>query len=253
METVIEVATIEDCDQVTSEVVENTRRALGMSSLEFSETLGWSQRKYQRTLDAASEDGLVPRDVALAVRGILSILSSDGLQEPTELQSPGAPSSPVGDEVPEIFQELADSPGSWTERIAPHIMRVLSDRASRGALITYGELAETLEDAGLTKRVWPRTAYAHPLGLVCSVCIELGKIRDQRIPLLTAIVVRSAGEPGVGFDGMVRHFLKKQEKGAYQDAWKRFKANRTAEIAVLQQEVFDFPYWSEVLKAAQVR
>jgi hypothetical protein len=78
-------------------------------------------------------------------------------------------------------------------------------------------------------------------------------MRDQRISLLTATVVRSAGEPGVGFDGMGRHFLKKQENGTHHDAWKRFKGNQTAKIVALQQEVFDLPYWSEVLKAAQFR
>lgn len=245
MKTIDGITTLDECDEVSAEVIEASRRALKLTTVAFAEALGWSQRKYQRVLEAAKDDGAVSRDVALAVRGASHILSMSGRTAAAAVRSAaGAENATV---VPAVFQELSDSPGSWTEHVAPHVMRALAARASEGALITYGELAETLEDANLTHRVWPRTAYANPLGLVCRVCIEVREVQCRRVPLLTAIVVRAGKEPGVGFDGMVRHFFKKHEGSEYLEAWRRYKADRANVISNLQKEVFRFKHWDEVL------
>src|SRR6202040_1119287 len=64
----------DQCDDVTADDIEHCRKQLGFTPRELAETLGWSTRKYHRTLEAAREDGAAPRDVVLSVIGLTRLM-----------------------------------------------------------------------------------------------------------------------------------------------------------------------------------
>jgi hypothetical protein len=239
VETILDVMDLNDFDGVTKQVVENTRKALGVTSSEIADQLGWAHRKYQRLLEAAEEDGAINRDMALAIYGLARLKLSK------KAVSTGFSQSVVLETVPIIFSHLAGNEDSWRVKVAPYLMRNLIELAKKGSTTTYGAEAERLEDAGRTDRVWPRTVYGHPLGLICDVCMSLSQVEGRRVPLLSSIVVAKSGLPGPGIDGMVQRFLRTHDDN-HKDSWREFRSDRAAGIASLQQEVFNFRHWDEV-------
>jgi hypothetical protein len=248
-----------DFDTVAVEEVEDCRRAVGATPSEFAEHLGWSSRKYQRVLEAAREaDGYVDRDVALAVRGIAHVLLAGGERSTPAMPNPDLMSFGENDGAsflggrtfPNILENITKSSGVWTAQVTPHLFRLIAGRALRRKLITYGEAATTLEERKLTKRVWPRTLYGMPLGVICYSLMDLGRETNIRIPPLSAIVVKADGEPGPGFDPVIRDFVKLYETGERaREQLARIKRDRQAMIQEIQDEVFNFPHWPGVLRA----
>lgn len=251
------LGSLEDFDTVPVEEVEACRRALGATPSEFAEQLGWSTRKYQRVLEAAREaDGYVDRDVALAIRGLANVLmgnDEDGAGEaiddpwPDEVEEK---SFLDGRTYPEILSNMLEESGEWTAQVTPHLFRLVASRAMRRKTVTYGEAATTLEERGLTRRVWPRTLYGMPLGRICYSLMKLGRKADIRIPLLSVIVIKASGEPGPGLDGVIRDFVKQYESGERAKVLlARLKTDRKALLQEMQDEVFKYKQWPGVLTA----
>ncbi|MXP65640.1 hypothetical protein E0493_20020 [Roseomonas sp. M0104] len=246
-------------DTVEAADIEAARRALQLTPPEFAEQLGWSLRKYQRTLEAAQDDGFVVRDVALAVRGLVDVLLGADDDGPAEsitdidvtLSTNSAAKAFLGGRVfPAILPNIAANSGEWTAQVTPHLLRLVAARAMRGKPITYGAAATTLEERGLTKRVWPRTLYGMPLGAICDAMMLLSREGGMRIPLLSAIVVKASGQPGTGIDGMIKKFIKQhEESGRAKELLVRLRRDREALIQELQGEVCTFPHWPGVVRA----
>ena len=235
---------LDDFDELDAKAIEKVREEIGMTTVGFADALGWPKRKYQRVLEGAKEDGAVSRDVALAVYGLTRFLGSEAKSESLEFRDV--------EEPPRFFADLAGTEDTWTVKVAPYLMQGLVQRAKSGQTTTYGAEAERLEAAGRTGRMWPRTVYGHPLGLICEACIHIGSIKKTSVPLLTAIVVAQSGEPGSGFDGMVQRHYKHRFGADYREMWRDYKANRSQTIIQIQSEVFDFPYWDQVLEEAGI-
>ena len=63
------VKKLDDFDDLDAETIEDARKEIGLTTVGFADALGWSKRKYQRVLEAAIDDGAVPRTSAsLAIR-----------------------------------------------------------------------------------------------------------------------------------------------------------------------------------------
>ena len=237
---------LDDFDDLDAKAVEDVRKAIGMTTVSFAEALGWSTRKYQRVLEAATDDGAVSRDVALAVYGLAYFLSIESKSDSDTVELRDV------DHPPRFFSDIAGTEDSWTVNIAPYLMQGLVQRAQAGQTTTYGSEAERLEEAGKTKRMWPRTVYGHPLGLICEACIRIGSIKGKPVPLLTAIVVAQSGEPGTGFDAMVQRHYKHRFGPGYKEMWRDYKKNRVQTVIQIQNEVFSFPYWDRVMEEAGI-
>lgn len=246
-------------DTIEADDLEACRRVLSLTPPEFAEQLGWSLRKYQRILEAAREDSFVNRDTALAVRGLLSVLlgadeedTATGISEPDMIlwEGPSAKAFLNGGSYPKIMPEICEGVGKWTADVVPHLFRLVAGRAVREKTITYGEAATTLEEKKLTRRVWPRTLYGMPLGVICDSLMLLSKKTGLRIPLLSVIVVRASGQPGTGVDGMIKKFVRQHEsKDQARELLIRLKRDRASLVADLQDEVFKFQDWPGVIRA----
>jgi len=251
---IAEINDIADCDHVAADEIEECRKQLGCTPAELADHLGWSTRKYQRVIDAAKEEGDTPRDVVLSLFGLSKLLNTSAVGKTDRKAPAGGKSLFFGkgaDYTDVIDKECADQLNQghkWTAEVTPHILRELAICAQQSLRITYNDLAEKLETAKATKRVWPRTAYGRPLGSVCTILTELGRITRKRIPLLSVIVVKQDGRPGEGFDDMTKAFFSLHEADQYRALMARMRSEREGMIAELQKEVFDFPHWEEVLR-----
>ncbi|GAA4247052.1 hypothetical protein GBZ26_18705 [Azospirillum formosense] len=248
--TISQLTSLTDCDDLTADHLEETRQALGLTTAEIAEAVGWSVRKYQRTLDAAREAGAVDRDTVLMLRGLESVLASQTPHSSSLMARRSMRTVDRSGGVPERFRRVfANSNGKpddrdlpWTLVVAPDILRVLVERANARTRITYGEIAELLLDRGLLKqRVWPYTAYGRPLGLICGVLLDLGLDEGRKVPVLSTIVVNRTGEPGPGFDDMAKRYYK-----AWGGDARRVNRDRSGAIQELQEEVFAFDDWDGV-------
>jgi hypothetical protein len=253
------LATPESFDTVTAEDIEQCRRDLGLTPLEFAEYLGWSVRKYQRSLESAREDGFAARDTSLAIRGLVHVLLgadenalTAGLADeaPAGWEDTNKPDFLNGRTFPSIIRDIQNECGEWTSNVLPHLFKLVADRAKRKKFITYGEAATILEDRGKTHRVWPRTLYGLPLGAMCNAVLSLGHEADMRIPLLSSIVISAGGEPGPGLDVMIKRFVKQYETASTAaEIVTRIKRDRAALMKEIQAEVFAFDNWPGVLTA----
>ncbi|WP_221931664.1 hypothetical protein [Palleronia caenipelagi] len=121
---------------------------------------------------------------------------------------------------------------------------------SRAGSISYGEAATTLEERGLTHRVWPRTAYGRPLGLICKAILDLGEATGTRIPLISVIVTKAGGDPSDGIDGLLKAYLKLHEaKPLRKEKIARLRTDRAAMIQELQNEALQYRHWPGVVRA----
>lgn len=242
------LSSIEDFDEISAEDIEEARQSLLLTPLEMAEALDWSPRKYSRVLDAAREAGAVNRDVALAVRGVMEV-RGDCKSSPQIDQDDR--SFLGGKSFEEIFKRHRHEAGGWTAEVAPDLLRLLVERVLvNGSTITYGEVATTLEERSLTHRVWPRTAYGSPLGLICEALLELSEQTNNRIPLISVIVTRAGGDPSYGIDGLVKSYFKLHEpKAVRKEQVARLKRDRSSLMKDLQREVFDYPHWPGVVRA----
>ena len=254
---IAEINDITDCDHVAADEIEECRKQLGCTPAELADHLGWSTRKYQRVVEAAKEDGDTPRDVVLSLFGLSKLLNTSAVGQ-TDRKAPASSKSLFfgkgADYTEVIDKECTDQLNQghkWTAEITPPILRELAIRASQGLRITYNDLAEKLESAG-SKRVWPRTAYGRPLGSVCKVINELSRTAKKRIPLLSVIVVKQDGGPGEGFDDMTKEFFSLHEANQYRELMARMRSERNVMVTQLQQEVFEFPHWEEVVRVLKL-
>jgi hypothetical protein len=255
----VALETLDAFDTVTAEDIEACRCALRLTPPEFAEHLGWSLRKYQRTLEAIRDDRFADRDVALAVRGLAHVLlgTDDDAQviavgdaDALNWADANAKSFLDGRVFPHILKKIVENSGEWTSEVTRPLLRLLAGRAIRGKLISWGEAATTLEERKLATHVWPLTVYGFPLNAICNAMIALSREGGSRIPLLSAIMVKASGQPGPGIDEMVRDFVKQLETGQRQsDLLARLKRDRVALIQEVQDEVFAFPHWIGVLRA----
>lgn len=119
----------------------------------------------------------------------------------------------------DFLKEISETEGEWSAEVAPHLFRLLVERTMLGAgTISYGGAATTLEERGLTHRVWPRTAYGRPLGYICQALLALGEETGERIPLISVIVTKADGDPSDGIDGLIKEYLKGiQDLGSRQE------------------------------------
>lgn len=245
-----EICSLEDCDKVTVEDLEAGRKVLGLTPVEIAERLVWSVRKYQRMLDAVREDGFAPRDVVLSFVGMFhidgGIKANDSSMVLGEVSSKLFRKSDYSYLLLSECERQREEGHEWTADVTPHVLRILALQAQRGLRITYNDLAEWLESEGVTGRVWPRTPYGRPLGAVCRVITELGRLTSTRIPLLSVIVVRQNGLPGQGFDEMTKEFFKIHEPEKARSLNLQMRNDRNSLINVLQKEVLAFRHWAEV-------
>jgi hypothetical protein len=150
MTRISDIRELADCNAVTKSDLEGCRKELGCTPGEFAEHLGWPARKLQRVLDAADEDGAVPRDVVLSVVGLTHLLPENA--------AISRPDPPTGTEVSKHFFEASypevvpnecekwtKRGASWTAEIIPDLVRELVKCALNGRLITYKDLAENIE------------------------------------------------------------------------------------------------------------
>lgn len=249
-----DIRDLDDFDFVTPEQIEMSRKSLAMTVSDFAESLGWSKRKYNRSLENAKECGFVDRDWALAVRGMLTVLEAaapdNSVKSLTQDFDDVADDFAQGQVHFDILDTALQSSGEWTAQVTPHLLKLVAARAMQGKAITYGEAANTLEESGMTKRVWPRTLYGMPLGLICEAVLELSERTGERIPLLSVIVVKADGEPGEGIDGLIRRFINTNEpKRSRESRLIRLKRNRQKLVEEMQQEVFAYPHWPGVIRA----
>ncbi len=252
----LEISNLNDFDTVSAEDLEASRQLLGLTPPEFAESLGWSLRKYQRTLEATREKGFADRDTALAIRGLAHVLL--GSEEEDAAIGTGIMEVPLRDDgrflkgrvFPHILEDVAATSGEWTAQVTPHLLELVAKRAIQGKPITYGEAATTLEERDLTRRVWPRTLYGMPLGAICRALLALSKETGERIPLLSVIVVRASGEPGTGIDNFLKDFLTLHEpKAEHRKLLVRLKKDRAGLVKEMQEEVFAYPNWPGVFRA----
>lgn len=250
-----------DFDTVSAADIEAARQEVGFTQTELASYLDWSPRKYGRTLDAANEKGFVDRDFALAVRCLIGLMAGPGTGPAKSLFD--RPNPQWERDKARVFADrrtfawimegIAGRSGEWTSEVTPPLFRLVARRAVEGRTVTYGEAATTLEDAGLTRRVWPRTLYGMPLGGMCEAAMDLARETGVRVPLLSSIVVTAGGPPGEGINGMILSFMKQHETGsALREAIARIRRDRAALVAELQQEVFDFRDWPGVLRALEI-
>lgn len=228
-------------DEVSEDDVESVRKALSLTPLEMAAALNWSSRKYSRVLEAARESGTVDRDFALALRGLLHVCH-DHRQSAAPTQDDG--SFLDGKSFEGIFQHLQQSAGGWSSEVAPHLLRLLAERAANKSAISYGEAATVLEDRKMTHKVWPRTAYGRPLGLICEALHELEKQTGKRIPPISVIVTKAGGDPSEGIDWHVKKYLK-----LHGESTKKLKEDRSTLMQNLHEEVFEYPNWPGVVRA----
>lgn len=239
---------VEEFDDLTVDDIEEARRSLSFTRSEMAAALDWSDRKYSRTLDVARDADVVNRDFALAVRGIIEV-SDEQFDEPKDLVDDGVFLN--GQTYEAIFTDRCDRMGGWSADVAPHLLRLLAERAALGrGTISYGEAATALEERGLTHRVYPRTVYGRPLGLICEVLLALSDATGERIPLITAIVTKAGGDPSNGIDGPLTSFLKYHEPElSKKTIKKKLKNNRSELMQVLQHEALQYPHWPGVVRA----
>ncbi|MFZ7092512.1 hypothetical protein [Primorskyibacter sp. 2E233] len=239
---------VDQFDDVTADDIEEARQSLSLTPSEMAAALDWSARKYSRVLDAAREAEAVSRDFALAVRGLVEV-SGERYGKPADVVDDG--DFLDGRTFVTIFRDLCDAESGWSAEVAPHLLRLLVERATLGAgSISYGEAATTLEERGLTHRVWPRTAYGRPLGLICKALLDLGKETGARIPLISVIVTRAGGDPSEGIDGLLKAYLKLHEsKPLRKEKIARLRTDRAAMIQELQNEALQYRHWPGVIRA----
>ena len=239
---------IEQFDHVTADDIEDARQSLSLTPSEMAAALDWSARKYSRTLDGAREAEAVSRDFALAVRGIIDV-SDERIGKQKDFVDDGA--FLEGRTFESILQDQCDAEGGWSAEVAPHLLRLLAERVTLGAgTISYGEAATTLEERGLTHRVWPRTAYGRPLGLICKVLLDLGAETGERIPLISVIVTKAGGDPSDGIDGLLKTYLRRHEpKLRRKEKIAKLRQDRSAQIHELQQEALHYRHWPGVVRA----
>lgn len=239
---------LDQFDEVTAHDIEEARQSLNFTPSEMADALDWSPRKYSRALDAAREADAVNRDFALAVRGVVEVWGRhrDGSQD---MIDDGIFIN--GQTFETIFENLCKSESEWSARVAPHLLKLLAKRAELGGgAISYGDAATTLEEQGLINRVWPRTPYGRPLGLICKALLELGEQTGERIPLISVIVTKAGGDPSDGIDGHLKNFFKLHEpKSVRKEKIAMLKQNRSEIIQELQQEALQYPHWPGVVRA----
>lgn len=239
---------VDQFDDLTADDIEEARQSLSLTPLEMAAALDWSARKYSRALDAAREAEAVSRDFALAVRGIIEV-SGEHSGKPQDLVDDGRFLN--GRTFETILKDHSNTEEGWSAEVAPHLLRLLAERvALGGGTISYGEAATTLEERGLTHRVWPRTAYGRPLGLICKALLDLGAETGERIPLISVIVTKAGGDPSDGIDGLVKSYLKHHEpKPRRKEKIAMLKQDRRALIQELQREVLQYRHWPGVVRA----
>ncbi|MGD9917197.1 MAG: hypothetical protein AB7U46_04210 [Paenirhodobacter sp.] len=235
-------------DDVTADDIEEARQSLSLTPSEMAEALGWSPRKYSRTLNAARDEEVVSRDFALAVRGLIEV---SGDRHGKLRHSVDDEAFLNGKTFEHIFRRNCDAIGGWSAEVAPHLLRLLVERVAHGGgVISYGETATMLEERGLTHRVWPRTAYGRPLGLICRALLDLGKQTEERIPLLSVIVTKAGGDPAEGIDGLLRDYLNLYElETLRKKKLAEFRQDRSALINEMQREALRYKHWSGVVRA----
>lgn len=239
---------VDQFDGVTADDIEEARQSLSLTPSEMAAALDWSVRKYSRALDAAREAEAVSRDFALAVRGIIEI-SGERYGKSHDVVDDGVFLD--GQTFEAIFKNHFDAEGGWSAEVAPHLLRLLAERVALGAgTIAYGEAATTLEERGLTHRVWPRTAYGRPLGLICKALLDLSAETGERIPLISVIVTKAGGDPSDGIDGLMKAYLKLHyPKPLQKEKIAQLKQDRSAVIQELQNEVLQYRHWPGVVRA----
>lgn len=242
------LSNVDQFDYVTADDIEDARQSLSLTPSEMAAALDWSPRKYSRVLDAAREAEAVSRDFALAVRGLVEV-SGARYGKPADFVDDGEFLD--GRTFETIFRDHCDAEGGWSAEVAPHLLRLLAERAVLGAgSISYGEAATTLEERGLTHRVWPRTAYGRPLGLICKAILGLSKETGTRIPLISVIVTKAGGDPSDGIDGLLKGYLKLHESKPLRKAKiARLRTDRAAMIQELQNEALQYRHWPGVVRA----
>lgn len=239
---------IDQFDDVTADDIEEARQSLSLTPSEMAAALDWSARKYSRALDAAREAEAVSRDFALAVRGMIEV-SGERCGKRQDLLDDGAFLD--GQTFETILKDHCDAEGGWTAEVAPHLLRLLAERVALGTgTISYGEAATTLEERGLTHRVWPRTAYGRPLGLICKALLDLGAETGERIPLISVIVTKAGGDPSDGIDDLLKAYLKRHNpKSLRKEKIAEFKRDRSGLIQELQHEALQYRHWPGVVRA----
>lgn len=239
---------VDQFDNVTADDIEEARQSLSLTPSEMAAALDWSVRKYSRTLDAAREAEAASRDFALAVRGVIEV-SGERYAESQDVVDDGL--FLKGQTFEAIFERHCDSECGWSAEVAPHLLRLLVERvALKAGTIAYGEAATTLEERGLTHRVWPRTAYGRPLGLICQAILDLSSETGERIPLISVIVTKAGGDPSDGIDDQIKAYLKLHyQKPLQKEKIAQLKKDRSALIQELQEEALQYRHWPGVVRA----
>jgi hypothetical protein len=111
---------------------------------------------------------------------------------------------------------LANTP--WRIQVVADILPLLIRRAKEGKPISYGELAEQLQEEFGHEPQARKTLYGPPVGAIGLAIQELGERWGERIPPINTIVVRAGeGTPGMGADEIAHYFFEDNGRGMKQD------------------------------------
>ena len=135
---------------------------------------------------------------------------------------------------------LANTP--WRIQIVSDIVPILIRRAKEGRNITYGDLAQELQDEFGHEQQPRKTKYGPPVGAVGQVIEALGRTWGERIPPINTIVVDARTDlPSTGADEIAHYFFEDNGRGMEKD--------REAYMRAAQKAVFAYKGWDRVAEA----
>jgi len=136
----------------------------------------------------------------------------------------------------------------WEWRTARAGFPILVEYARQRANISYGKWDQEIEERGLGTHVIA-VNYGRPAGRIGDACAEIAKVNGIRVPSINLIVINeTTGLPGKGADFYVQQYID-SNKLRVPDTSKITQEDKRNILKGAQEEIFDFPYWDEVLAA----
>jgi hypothetical protein len=128
----------------------------------------------------------------------------------------------------------------WFYQVAPYLLPIMIRAALQGQTMTYGQLAQALEDEYGLEQKARKTLYGGAIGVVGFALEDLQKTLGEKIPPINALVVNASTKlPGKGVDNFVRHYLGIHKRNQSDQ-------ERSALMYAAQEHVFAYPHWHRI-------
>lgn len=128
----------------------------------------------------------------------------------------------------------------WFYQVAPYLLPILIRSALQGQTMTYGQLAQELEDEYGLEQKARKTLYGGAIGVIGYALEDLQKTLGEKIPPINAIVVNATTKlPGKGVNDFVRRHLGVRKRNLTE-------AERSALMYAAQDHVFAYPHWHRI-------